>query len=171
MYLLEYKEHLRTLVREVSAHKQEPDWMLDFRCAALETFFEKKVPAWAADLSGLNLADITMYVKPIVTEKRSWDDVPEDIKQTFETLGIPQAERKFLAGVGAQFESEVIYKSLKSEWAGRVSFFVQWKMPLKIMLIWLKNIFLPSYLQATIYLLLLIQLFGRAVVLSTCRRV
>lgn len=117
MYLLEYKEHLRTLVREVSAHKQEPDWMLDFRCAALETFFEKKVPAWAADLSGLNLADITMYVKPIVTEKRSWDDVPEDIKQTFETLGIPQAERKFLAGVGAQFESEVIYKSLKSEWA------------------------------------------------------
>jgi Fe-S cluster assembly protein SufB len=103
-------------VRDISQQKNEPSWMLDFRSAALSIFLEKKIPSWAADLSGLDLSDITMYVKPIVEEKRSWQEVPPEIKKTFETLGIPQAEQKFLAGVGAQFESEVIYKSLKQEW-------------------------------------------------------
>ncbi len=111
-------EHLTLdCIRDISEQKKEPSWMFDFRCAALVTFFEKKIPHWAADLSGLDLTDITMYVKPIVTERRSWQEVPEDIKKNFETLGIPQAEQKFLAGVGAQFESEVIYKSLKKEWS------------------------------------------------------
>jgi Fe-S cluster assembly protein SufB len=107
------------VVKNISKEKQEPAWMLDFRCSALTIFHEKKVPAWAADLSGLDLSDITMYVKPLVSEKRSWQDIPQDIKNTFETLGIPQAEQKFLAGVGAQFESEVIYKSLKQEWVDK----------------------------------------------------
>ncbi|MBY0109932.1 MAG: Fe-S cluster assembly protein SufB [Candidatus Babeliaceae bacterium] len=106
-------------VKNISHEKQEPLWMVDFRYAALKYVHEKKVPGWAADLSGLDLSDITMYVKPLVTEKRSWHDVPQDIKSTFETLGIPQAEQKFLAGVGAQFESEVIYKSLKQEWSDK----------------------------------------------------
>ncbi len=107
------------LVRDISRQKNEPSWMLDSRLRALEIFHEKKIPSWSADLSGLDLSDITFYVKPIVPEQRSWQDVPVDIKKAFETLGIPQAEQKFLAGVGAQFESEVIYKSLKQEWSSQ----------------------------------------------------
>ncbi len=111
------QHHLtRRIVTDISYQKEEPDWMLAFRLAALEIFLTKKVPAWAADLSGLDLSDITLYVKPQDTEKKRWEDVPDPIKKTFEILGIPQAEQQFLAGVGAQFESEVIYKSLKQEW-------------------------------------------------------
>lgn len=119
------------LVHTISQEKHEPAWMLDFRCAALTIFHEKKIPDWAVDLCGLDLSDITMYVKPLVAEKRSWHDVPADIKQTFETLGIPQAEQKFLAGVGAQFESEVIYKSLKQEWADRGVIFCSMETAIK----------------------------------------
>jgi Fe-S cluster assembly protein SufB len=103
------------IVRQISAHKGEPDWMLEFRLEALQIYYSKPMPTWGGDLSTLEqtLYDIYYYLKPQEKMERSWDDVPEDIKQTFERLGIPEAERKVLAGVGAQYESEMVYHSLK----------------------------------------------------------
>jgi Fe-S cluster assembly protein SufB len=103
------------IIRQISAHKGEPRWMLDFRLESYEIFKSKPMPEWGADLSGIDFDDIYYYLKPAEANARSWDDVPETIKNTFERLGIPEAERKFLAGVGAQYESEVIYHSLKTE--------------------------------------------------------
>ncbi len=103
------------VIRQISAHKGEPQWMLDFRLDAYEVFLSKPMPNWGADLSGIDFDNIFYYLKPAEHNSRSWDDVPETIKNTFERLGIPEAERKFLAGVGAQYESEVIYHSLKKE--------------------------------------------------------
>ncbi|MBM3680564.1 MAG: Fe-S cluster assembly protein SufB [Actinobacteria bacterium] len=103
------------IIRQISAHKGEPQWMLDFRLESYEIFKSKPMPEWGADLSGIDFDDIFYYLKPAEANARSWDDVPETIKNTFERLGIPEAERKFLAGVGAQYESEVIYHSLKTE--------------------------------------------------------
>jgi len=104
------------IVRQISAHKEEPEWMLEFRLRALEIFYSKPMPDWGGDLDSLNLDEIYFYLKPQDRMERSWDDVPESIKETFERLGIPEAERKILAGVGAQFESEMVYHSLKEEW-------------------------------------------------------
>ena len=103
------------VVREISAHKGEPAWMLEYRLKAYEIFLAKPMPTWGADLSGIDFENIFYYLKPAEQNARSWDDVPEDIKNTFERLGIPEAERKYLAGVGAQYESEVIYHNLKKE--------------------------------------------------------
>jgi Fe-S cluster assembly protein SufB len=105
------------IVREISAQKNEPAWMLEFRLRALDIFWSKPMPTWGADLSALDPHDIYYYVKPLAETQHSWDTVPSSIKNTFEQLGIPQAEHEFLAGVGAQFESEMIYKRLKQEWA------------------------------------------------------
>ncbi len=107
----------RDIVRAISEKKNEPQWMTDFRLAALDIFENKSMPQWGADLSDLNPHDIYYYIKPIMDQQTEWSDVPEKIKTTFEKLGIPQAEQKFLAGVGAQFDSEVIYKNLKKRWS------------------------------------------------------
>ncbi len=106
------------VVRQISAIKEEPEWMLEFRLKSLEIYESKPMPRWGGDLAGLEeiLDDIYYYVRPQDKMERSWDDVPEDIKTTFERLGIPEAERKILAGVGAQYESEMVYHSLKEEW-------------------------------------------------------
>ncbi|HLC07591.1 MAG TPA: Fe-S cluster assembly protein SufB [Candidatus Babeliales bacterium] len=106
----------RQIVIEISQKKNEPAWMMDFRLAALEIFEQKPMPQWGADLTDLDPDDIYYYIKPIAEQHTQWSDVPEKIKTTFEKLGIPQAEQKFLAGVGAQFDSEVIYKNLKKRW-------------------------------------------------------
>lgn len=103
-------------IRKISAHKNEPAWMLDLRLKAFAKFKEMKMPTWGADLSGINFDDIHYYVRATDKQGRSWDEVPEKIKNTFEKLGIPQAERKFLAGVASQYESEVIYHKLKEQW-------------------------------------------------------
>ena len=103
------------VVRQISAIKGEPEWMLAFRLKALDHFYKRPMPSWGPDLSDLNLDEIFFYVKPTESSQRSWDDVPEDIKNTFEKLGIPEAEQKFLAGVGAQYESEMIYHSVLEE--------------------------------------------------------
>ncbi|MDY6868726.1 MAG: Fe-S cluster assembly protein SufB, partial [Chloroflexota bacterium] len=103
------------VVRQISALKKEPDWMLEFRLKALKHYQQRPVPTWGADLSDLDLDEIYYYVKPTEGEGRSWDDVPETIKNTFDKLGIPQAEQKYLAGVGAQYESEMIYHSVQEE--------------------------------------------------------
>jgi Fe-S cluster assembly protein SufB len=109
----------RSIVTQISEQKNEPGWMTDFRLRALEIFENKPMPNWGADLSALDMQDIHYYLKPIEKQERSWDDIPDSIKTTFERLGIPEAERSYLAGVGAQYESEVIYKSLKSFWANK----------------------------------------------------
>lgn len=109
------------VVRQISAHKNEPQWMLDFRLKALQVYESKPMPKWGGDLSKLEetLQEIYFYVRPQDQMERSWDDVPEDIKNTFEKLGIPDAEQKVLAGVGAQYESEMVYHSLKKEWSDK----------------------------------------------------
>jgi Fe-S cluster assembly protein SufB len=104
------------VVRQISAHKEEPEWMLKFRLKALEIFESKPMPDWGGDLTKLDLDEIYFYIRPQDRMEHSWDDVPEEIKNTFEKLGIPEAERKVLAGVGAQYESEMVYHSLREEW-------------------------------------------------------
>ena len=89
--------------------------MTDFRLKSLEIYNSKPMPAWGADLSDLDMDDIITYIRPNSDMKNSWDDVPEDIKKTFELLGLPQAEREALAGVGAQYDSEVVYHNIKKE--------------------------------------------------------
>jgi Fe-S cluster assembly protein SufB len=93
--------------------KDEPQWMLDFRLKAYEHFRSRPMPTWGPDLSGLDLENIFYYVKPTQGSEKSWDNVPDDIKNTFNKLGIPEAEQKFLAGVGAQYESEMVYHSIQ----------------------------------------------------------
>jgi len=100
-------------IHQISEMKGEPQWMLDFRLKALEHFLRRPIPTWGADLSDLNLDDIYYYVKPTEMQEHSWDEVPEDIKNTFDRLGVPEAERKFLAGVGAQYESEMVYHNIQ----------------------------------------------------------
>lgn len=103
------------MVKAISDRKKEPKWMLDYRLKALEIFEKKPMPTWGGDLSGIDFKKIHYYLQPQDVPKTNWEDVPKDIKDTFEKLGIPEAERKFLAGTGAQFESEVIYHSLQKE--------------------------------------------------------
>ena len=100
------------VVRELSSIKGEPQWMLDFRLKALEIFNKKPMPTWGGKIN-LNLDEITYYTRPSEKTESNWDDVPADIKNTFDKLGIPEAERKFLAGVGAQYESEMVYHSVQ----------------------------------------------------------
>lgn len=107
----------KKVVCQISEQKNEPGWMTDFRLKALETFERMPLPRWGADLRSLNHEDIHYYIKPIQSPAHSWDQVPDRIKTTFEKLGIPQAEQKFLAGVGAQYESEIVYKRLAKQWA------------------------------------------------------
>ena len=103
------------IIREISREKNEPAWMLDFRLKSLEIYHSKPMPTWGADLSDLDVANIVHYVRPNTDMKNDWNDVPDDIKQTFERLGIPDAERKSLAGVGAQYDSEVVYHAIQQE--------------------------------------------------------
>jgi Fe-S cluster assembly protein SufB len=105
------------VVREISQMKEEPEWMLKFRLKALKHFQGRPMPTWGPDLSSLDLDDIYYYVKPTEQEENSWDDIPDSIKNTFDRLGIPEAEQKFLAGVGAQYESEMIYHSIHEQLA------------------------------------------------------
>ncbi len=104
------------VIDEISDQKNEPQWMRDFRHQALDIFLAKPMPTWGADLSGIDFEEIFYYLRPAAAQGKTWDDVPENIKNTFERLGIPEAERKFLAGVGAQYDSEVVYHSLRAEW-------------------------------------------------------
>jgi len=101
------------LVAEISQHKGEPAWMLEYRLKALEIFEKKPMPTWGGDLTHIDFQDIFYYVKPTSEEAKTWEDVPADMKRTFDKLGIPEAEQKFLSGVGAQYDSEVVYHKIK----------------------------------------------------------
>lgn len=114
----------REIVEEISRMKVEPDWMREFRLRSLEIFLKKPMPTWGADLSGVNFDEYTYYLRPTERQGHSWDEVPENIKRTFERLGIPEAERKFLAGVGAQYESEVVYHNIREDLAKKGVIFV-----------------------------------------------
>ena len=105
----------KEIVEEISRMKDEPQWMLDFRLKSLEHFYSMPMPQWGGDMSSLNFDEITYDVKPSEKSERSWDEVPEEIKQTFDKLGIPEAEQKYLAGVSAQYESEVVYHNMKED--------------------------------------------------------
>lgn len=103
------------IVLEISEKKKDPQWMRDFRLKSLEIYHKSEMPNWGPDISGLNVDNIVTYVKPNTEMSQSWEEVPEDIKNTFEKLGIPEAERKSLAGVGAQYDSELVYHNLQEE--------------------------------------------------------
>lgn len=103
----------RDFVMSISKSKGEPDWMLEKRLAAFEMFDNAKLPDWGPDLSGLDLENISFYTDPNVSEKSSWADVPQEIKDTFDKLGIPKAEHEYLGGVGAQYDSGIVYHKIK----------------------------------------------------------
>jgi len=105
----------RDTVINISKMKDEPDWMLDFRLKAYDHFLKRPMPTWGGDLTEIDFDNIFYYIRPSEKQGKTWDEVPAYIKDTFEKLGIPEAERKFLAGVGAQYESEVIYHSLRED--------------------------------------------------------
>lgn len=113
-YVFKAKKGLnREIVKEISWMKNEPDWMLQYRLRALDLFYKKPMPQWGGNLNDINFDEIFYFLRATDKSERSWDDVPDQIKKTFDRLGIPEAERKFLSGVGAQYESEVVYHSIK----------------------------------------------------------
>jgi len=116
-YLIKSPKGLsREIVEQISEYKQEPQWMREFRLKALEHFLERPQPTWGSPLlQEVNYDDIHYFVRAAEKPARSWDEVPEEIKRTFDRLGIPEAERKFLAGVGAQYESEVVYHQVRED--------------------------------------------------------
>jgi Fe-S cluster assembly protein SufB len=121
----------REVVEQISFMKGEPEWMLNFRLKALEHFNKRPMPTWGGDLSQLDLDEIYFYAKPADKEGQSWDDVPDNIKDTFERLGIPEAEQKFLSGVGAQYESEMVYHNIQEHLASQGVIFVSIENGLK----------------------------------------
>lgn len=103
------------IIKEISKQKNDPEWMAEFRLKALETYNKLELPTWGPDLSELNMDEIATYVRPKSKMADNWEDVPKEIKDTFDKLGIPEAEKRSLAGVGAQYDSEVVYHSMKKE--------------------------------------------------------
>ena len=120
------------IIDQISDHKNEPEWMRKFRHKSLDIFYSKAMPTWGGpSLQDLNFDEIYYYLKPVAEQGRTWADVPDDIKNTFDKLGIPEAERTVLAGVGAQYESEVVYHSLKKEWEDLGVIFMDTDLALK----------------------------------------
>jgi Fe-S cluster assembly protein SufB len=103
------------LIDAISSHKDEPDWMRKFRHKSLDYFLARPLPMWGGDLTGIDFDNIYYYIKPTEKQAESWEDLPADIKDTWDKLGIPEAEKKYLAGVGAQYESEVVYHKLQED--------------------------------------------------------
>ena len=105
----------KEIVAQISEMKGEPDWMRQFRLDSLEIFESRPMPNWGGDMSELDFQNIFYYVRASDRQEKSWDDVPDDIRKTYDRLGIPEAEKKYLAGVKAQYESEVVYGSLQED--------------------------------------------------------
>ncbi|HBF69337.1 MAG TPA: Fe-S cluster assembly protein SufB, partial [Thermotoga sp.] len=103
------------LIMEISRAKDEPEWMLKHRLESLKVFNEWHNPRFGVDISGLDLGKIVSYIKPDAKKSTSWEEVPEEVKEAFDKLGIPEAERKYLSGVGAQLDSEIVYQNMKKE--------------------------------------------------------
>src|SRR5690242_15373036 len=105
----------REVVEQISEMKGEPAWMRQFRLKSLDHFLKRPMPTWGADLSGIDFDNIFYYIKPMQEQGKTWNDIPSDIKDTFDRLGIPQAEQKYLAGVTAQYESEAVYHKVRED--------------------------------------------------------
>jgi len=132
MYVhLSKKGLTKDTVREISQLKDEPQWMLDFRLRSYDVFMKKPMPQWGGDLNKIDFQNIYYYAKASDKTEKSWDDVPENVKNTFDKLGIPEAEKKFLAGVGAQYESEVVYHNLRKDLADQGVLFLDTDSALK----------------------------------------
>jgi len=132
MYVhLSKKGLTKDTVREISQMKEEPEWMLDFRLRSYDIFMKKPMPQWGGDLNKIDFQNIYYYAKASEKTEKNWDDVPENVKNTFDKLGIPEAEKKFLAGVGAQYESEVVYHSLREDLAKQGVLFLDTDTALK----------------------------------------
>jgi len=132
MYVhLSKKGLTKDTVREISQLKEEPEWMLDFRLRAYDVFMKKPMPQWGGDLNRIDFQNIYYYAKASEKTEKNWDDVPDDVKNTFDKLGIPEAEKKFLAGVGAQYESEVVYHNLREDLAKQGVMFLDTDTALK----------------------------------------
>jgi Fe-S cluster assembly protein SufB len=121
----------RRVVEEISKMKNEPEWMLKFRLRALEIFNSKPLPMWGADLTKIDFDSLRYYLKPTEKQGKDWKDLPEDIRRTFERLGIPEAERKYFGGVGAQYDSESVYHSIREELAKKGVIFTNTDAALK----------------------------------------
>jgi Fe-S cluster assembly protein SufB len=119
------------IVCDISARKQEPLWMLEHRLQALKSYESQPLPSWGPDISKLPVHDLHFYIKPVKQQFDKWEDVPTDIKNTFDRLGVPESEKKYLAGLGAQYESEVVYHNLKQEWAEQGVIFLDTDTALK----------------------------------------
>ena len=115
-YVVRKKGLNEDVIRLISKDKNEPEWMLKKRLEAYEWFKKTPVPKWGLDLSGINFDDIVYYARPDANQTNNWEEVPEEIRKTFDLLGIPETERKALAGAGAQYDSSVVYHNLKKEW-------------------------------------------------------
>lgn len=120
-----------SIVREISAQKDEPKWMLDIRLQALKQYESMKIPQWGADLNKINWDDIHYYLKPVDKAYKSWDEVPDSVRRVFDAIGVPEAEKKMLAGVGGQYDSEVIYHSLQKVLAKKGVIFLSMDAGLK----------------------------------------
>jgi len=132
MYVhLSKKGLTKDTVREISQMKEEPEWMLNFRLRSYDIFMKKPMPQWGGDLNKIDFQNIYYYAKASEKTEKNWDDVPENVKNTFDKLGIPEAEKKFLAGVGAQYESEVVYHSLREDLAKQGVLFLDTDAALK----------------------------------------
>ena len=159
------------VIRELSAAKGEPEWMLEFRLKSYETFKKMPMQTWGADLSEIDFDDLIYYQKPSDKPARSWDDVPEKIKETFERIGIPEAERAYLAGASAQYESEVVYHNMKEEFEKLGIIFTDTDSALKeypdllnnTLLSWYRRL-ITSWQPSTLQ-------YGRVEPLSTCQKV
>jgi len=132
MYVhLSKKGLTKDTVKEISQLKEEPEWMLDFRLRAYDIFMKKPMPQWGGDLNKIDFQNIYYYAKASEKTEKNWDDVPDNVKNTFDKLGIPEAEKKFLAGVGAQYESEVVYHNLRKDLADQGVLFLDTDSALK----------------------------------------
>lgn len=139
------------IVRAISKDKNEPEWMLKRRLKSLEIFNSKPIPKWGPNLNDLNLNEIHYYIKPDAENSNSWEDVPEDIKNTFEKLGIPEAERKSLGGVGAQYESKTVYHKLKKELNDKGVIFLDFDTAVKEQEELVKKYFMTSCILPTLH--------------------
>jgi len=132
MYVhLSKKGLTKDTVREISQMKEEPEWMLNFRLRSYDIFMKKPMPQWGGDLNKIDFQNIYYYAKASEKTEKNWDDVPDNVKDTFDKLGIPEAEKKFLAGVGAQYESEVVYHNLRDDLADQGVLFLDTDSALK----------------------------------------
>ncbi len=141
----------KEIVMEISRHKNEPEWMLKKRLEAFEIFKKLPMPKWGPDLKDLDLSKIIYYQKADAKKASSWDDLPKEIKNTFEKLGIPEAERNVLAGTGAQYESEIVYHSLKKQWEDKGVIFLDCDVALKKHEALFKKYFMTSCISPSLH--------------------